>query len=124
MVDAFGVSTSQLNCRPRGGGCQCFITKEGGNLTPDKLPKIPREAVTRICDLALRRFTEVYKPEFVIGVGNFAEERAQEALGGLGLKIGRITHPSPANPKANRGWEALIEKELSAAGLMLSGVGA
>jgi single-strand selective monofunctional uracil DNA glycosylase len=40
-------------------------------------------------------------------------------LTGLGVNIGRITHPSPANPKANRGWESLIEDELSAMGIRL-----
>jgi single-strand selective monofunctional uracil DNA glycosylase len=35
------------------------------------------------------------------------------------LTIGRITHPSPANPKANRGWESLIEQELSTLGIGL-----
>jgi len=33
------------------------------------------------------------------------------------LKVGRITHPSPANPKANRGWESMVEWELSELGI-------
>ena len=31
--------------------------------------------------------------------------------------IGTISHPSPASPKANRGWSELVEKELSEHGL-------
>jgi len=45
------------------------------------------------------------KPRYVIGIGNFARDRVQATLEGMGLVVGRITHPSPANPKANRGWE-------------------
>jgi single-strand selective monofunctional uracil DNA glycosylase len=48
----------------------------------------------------------------VIGVGKFAERRARIALSDFKVKIGGIIHPSPANPKANRGWEALIIKQL------------
>jgi single-strand selective monofunctional uracil DNA glycosylase len=35
------------------------------------------------------------------------------------LTIGGITHPSPANPKANRGWEAVIEKEFEELGIKI-----
>jgi single-strand selective monofunctional uracil DNA glycosylase len=40
-------------------------------------------------------------------------------LDGLDVKIGVITHPSPANPKANRGWEPIILGELNAMGIKL-----
>jgi len=53
----------------------------------------------------------------VVGVGQFAAERAEIALAGLDLTIGRITHPSPANPKANRGWENLVTKEFRDLGI-------
>jgi single-strand selective monofunctional uracil DNA glycosylase len=35
----------------------------------------------------------------------------------MGLVVGRITHPSPANPKANRGWRKAVEQELAAIGV-------
>jgi single-strand selective monofunctional uracil DNA glycosylase len=57
------------------------------------------------------------KPRYVIGVGNFARDRVQEALEGMGLVVARITHPSPANPKANRGWEKTVEQELTVIGV-------
>jgi single-strand selective monofunctional uracil DNA glycosylase len=41
------------------------------------------------------------------------------ALGDLDVIIGRITHPSPANPKANKGWEPLIRKELHQLGIKI-----
>jgi single-strand selective monofunctional uracil DNA glycosylase len=52
-----------------------------------------------------------------VGVGHFAADRARIALDGMDLQIGGITHPSPANPKANRGWETFIVKELKAMGI-------
>ncbi|MCP3953974.1 MAG: single-stranded DNA-binding protein, partial [Desulfobacterales bacterium] len=46
-----------------------------------------------------------------------AEQRARAALAGYDLTIGRITHPSPANPRANKGWEKAISKELETMGI-------
>jgi single-strand selective monofunctional uracil DNA glycosylase len=71
------------------------------------------------CDRALCRTVDLMKPTHVIGVGAFAEQRAATALEGMPVVIGRITHPSPANPKANRGWEALVETELDHLGIAL-----
>jgi single-strand selective monofunctional uracil DNA glycosylase len=58
-----------------------------------------------------------YHPQWVIGIGGFAEKRILLALGDQGVKMGRISHPSPASPKANRGWGQLIESELTAMGI-------
>ncbi|MBN2123793.1 MAG: single-stranded DNA-binding protein, partial [Deltaproteobacteria bacterium] len=68
-------------------------------------------------DRALRRTIEAIRPRHVIGVGRFARDRAQKALVGIDTILGGITHPSPANPAANRGWEALVEQELSSQGI-------
>ena len=38
-------------------------------------------------------------------------------LPGLGLPVGTILHPSPANPGANRAWEATVEAQLADLGL-------
>jgi single-strand selective monofunctional uracil DNA glycosylase len=59
------------------------------------------------------------KPRYVIGVGNFARDRVQETLEGMGLVVGRITHPSPANPKANRGWANAVAQELAVIGVKI-----
>lgn len=91
-----------------------FIEAGGRNRTPNQLRAVERKPLVKVCDRALRRTIEQLKPRYVIGVGLFAEERARAALDGSDVIIGRITHPSPANPKANSGWEALIEKELAA----------
>jgi single-strand selective monofunctional uracil DNA glycosylase len=96
-----------------------FIEESGRNRTPNQLRAAERKALFEVCDTALRRTIAALKPRFVIGVGQFTMDRAQRSLDGMAVTIGKITHPSPANPKANRGWEAIIEKELTALGIEL-----
>ena len=78
-----------------------------------------RHRVRPQADRALSRTVEYFKPRYVVGVGKFAEQRAKTALGQHPVKIGMIAHPSPANPQANRGWELLIEKQLSELGIKM-----
>ncbi len=96
-----------------------FLEESGRNRTPDSLPRAELKPLLAACDRAVRQTIEWIGPRYVVGVGEFAARRAREALAGLDVTIGRITHPSPANPKANRGWEALVEKELAAIGIRL-----
>jgi single-strand selective monofunctional uracil DNA glycosylase len=56
---------------------------------------------------------------YVIGVGRFVKERAKIALSDLELTIGSITHPSPANPKANKDWDTRVTEELKNLGIIL-----
>ncbi len=95
-----------------------FLEESGRNLTPDKLPKAEREDLLRICDRGLRKVVALLRPDLVIGIGTFAERRAREALAdGLDGPLpgfGRILHPSPASPAANRGWAAQAERQLEA----------
>jgi single-strand selective monofunctional uracil DNA glycosylase len=97
-----------------------FIEAGGRNRTPNQLRAVERKPLFKACDRALRRTIERLKPEYVVGVGQFTTERARLALADLPLTIGGITHPSPANPKANRGWEALVEKEFGELGIKIS----
>lgn len=94
-----------------------FMEATGANRTPDKLPASEREPLYAACDKHLRRLVEIMQPEWVIGIGGFAEDRARLALSGMDVKIGRVLHPSPASPAANRGWDAAVAKELTAMGL-------
>ena len=50
-------------------------------------------------DRALRRTIEILRPRLVVGVGQFAESRARNAIAGMDVAIGRIPHPSPASPR-------------------------
>ena len=96
-----------------------FIERSGRNRTPNNLPMGERKPLFAACDRALLRTIQWIKPRFVVGIGHFAEKRAQLALSGLDVTIGNVTHPSPANPNANRGWDALVAKELKALGVQL-----
>lgn len=91
-----------------------FVEDSGRNRTPDKLPATEREPLFAVCDEHLRSVVAALQPAWVIGVGAFAEKRAAKALAGQGIGIGRITHPSPANPAANRGWAEVAARELTA----------
>jgi len=50
-------------------------------------------------------------------VGAWAEQRAALALTGLPVQIGRVLHPSPASPAANRGWSEAATGQLEALGV-------
>jgi single-strand selective monofunctional uracil DNA glycosylase len=94
-----------------------FMGESGANLTPDKLPKREQQPLFEACDAALQDIVAELRPDFVIGVGAFATGRAKVALPGFRGVIATISHPSPASPKANRGWAALVENELREHGL-------
>jgi len=78
--------------------------ERGKNLTPENLVPAERDAVNAPCDLFLKRLAEILEPEWLVGIGNFAETAARRALAGTSVKITRIIHPSPASPVANKGW--------------------
>jgi len=91
----------------------------GRNRTPDKLPAAEQARLFEPCDDALRRLVAWCDAKQVIGVGGFAADRAREALASTGLPITSILHPSPANPAANRGWVAAVERQLRGHGIRL-----
>lgn len=91
-----------------------FMEDSGRNRTPDKLPVEEVTAMEKHCDEHLRSVITTLKPDWVIGVGAFAEERAQRAreVLGAGFQVGRVLHPSPASPAANRDWAGMATKQL------------
>lgn len=96
-----------------------FIEDGGRNRTPSQLRASERKPLLEICDRALHRTIDWLRPRYVVGVGQFAAQRAKMALKDRQVIVGSITHPSPANPKANRGWEQLIGKELTDMGISI-----
>lgn len=96
-----------------------FMESTGRNRTPDKLSAEERSALLPACDRALRQVIDVLSPNLVIGVGAWATRRARAALGDDGPAIGTVLHPSPASPKANRGWAPQAESELRGLGIDL-----
>ncbi|MEQ8822160.1 MAG: single-stranded DNA-binding protein [Sumerlaeia bacterium] len=97
-----------------------FLEDSGRNRTPDKIPAAERTPMIDACDEHLRRVVRYLKPRMVVGVGAFAEQRARLALadGFPGLEFGRILHPSPASPAANKDWGGKAEAELRGLGVL------
>lgn len=94
-----------------------FFDAGGRNVTPDKLAPTNSAELLAVCDDHLRQVVAVVRPQWVIGVGAFAEQRAREALVGRELRLGRILHPSPASPAANRDWAGATGRRLGELGV-------
>lgn len=88
------------------------------NITPDKLPAHEQHPLLEACDWHLMTLIDLFQPQWLIGVGVWAEKRAQETLAKMphqkSIQVGRILHPSPASPAANRGWSEAATKQLQA----------
>lgn len=97
--------------------CPLAFFDQGRNLTPDKLPSNEAAPLYAACDAHLRQVVAALDAEWVIGIGGFAEARAAQALAGSRVRIGRILHPSPASPAANRGWAEAATKQLRDLGI-------
>lgn len=93
-----------------------WMGETGRNITPDKLPAAEMVPVEKACRKHLAAVIAATKPEWLIGVGAYAEkklmETVQEYFPNKAFKIGKILHPSPASPVANRGWEPQAERQL------------
>jgi single-strand selective monofunctional uracil DNA glycosylase len=94
-----------------------FLETSGRNRTPDKLPATEREKLFAACDEHLREVVRVLQPEWLVGVGDFAAKRAEQIFSGEQFRFGRILHPSPASPAANRDWARLATAQLRELGI-------
>lgn len=94
-----------------------FIESSGRNRTPDKLLAAERDTLFRICDEHLREAVRILEPEWIVGVGDFALKRAEQVCPAGVVKIGRILHPSPASPAANRDWAGVAARQLREMGI-------
>lgn len=98
--------------------CPLAFFAAGRNITPDKLSLAEASPLFAACDAHLVELVEATGAEWVIGIGAFAEAQARRALTGFGsLQLGRILHPSPASPAANRGWAEQAIKQMQALGI-------
>ncbi|MEM0970607.1 MAG: uracil-DNA glycosylase family protein [Verrucomicrobiota bacterium] len=99
--------------------CPLVFMEEGGkNRTPDKLKAEEIQPLRAACDRHLTTVLGLLRPTWLIGVGAYAEE-AWHRLSSHApqAKIGRILHPSPASPVANRGWAEAATKQLNTLGV-------
>ena len=93
-----------------------FMLASARNLTPDKLPAAEREVLQALCDRHLEEVLAVLKPRWLVGIGAFAEKCATRTAP-PGVEVGRILHPSPASPAANRGWAEVATRQLLELGI-------
>ncbi len=94
-----------------------FMEESGRNRTPDKLSAAEREPLFAACDRHLADVVRILEPQWVVGIGGFAANRARLVLGDDGPRLAQVLHPSPANPRANRGWAPEVERQLRDLGL-------
>ncbi len=96
-----------------------WMSETGANLTPDKLAVSEMAPVELACLKHLQDVITLLQPEYLIGVGAFAEERLRRAANACDCKarVGRVLHPSPASPAANRGWSEAASRQLEKLGV-------
>lgn len=94
-----------------------FMEESGRNRTPNKLPVAERRPLLEPCEDALQQLVDILEPEYCIGIGAFAEKQLKRTLKGRDTTIGRVLHPSPASPKANRGWVEFAEADFAELGI-------
>jgi len=96
-----------------------WMSETGANLTPDKLSAPEMSPVEAACQKHLQEVIGMLKPSWLIGVGGFAEERLKRAADASCSKarVGRVLHPSPASPAANRGWAEAASRQLHELGV-------
>ena len=93
--------------------CPLLLLGESGkNITPDNISGKAVNSLLEECDNHLREVVEIMGIERVIGVGKYAQKRAQKALADMDIDITTCWHPSPASPLANRNdgadWRANV----------------
>lgn len=95
-----------------------FMSESGANLTPDKISAREMEPVVAACDEHLRRLVNILQPEWLIGVGGYAEACLNRIAANSGsTRIARILHPSPASPAANKDWAGNVTRTLEKLGV-------
>ncbi|GAB1609079.1 single-strand selective monofunctional uracil DNA glycosylase-like [Argonauta hians] len=90
-----------------------FLSNSGKSLPPPNLKKEARNQLTEVCNRYLLKVVQLLQVKLIICIGNFAYDNTVKAFKNFrddSVRIGKIMHPSPANPKANKDWtsEALI----------------
>jgi len=97
--------------------CPLLFLDEGGrNITPNKLLREQREEIDSACNVHLQRTVEIIRPDYLVGIGGYAEKKLRILFKG-DMPTLSILHPSPASPRANRGWEAEATKSLFESGV-------
>ena len=91
-----------------------FLDEAGRNITPDRLRRADQVALFAVCDRFLRVVVEAVRPEWLVGVGQFALGRATAVIEktGVAVRVTSIMHPSPANPRSQKNWAGTVRDSL------------
>ena len=89
------------------------------NVTLNQLRAGERKKLESHCDDTLSEAIDTLAPKYLIGVGGYAHQCLLRLFGENNrFIIGKVTHPSPANPKSNRGdYSAIIAAQLEELGI-------
>ncbi len=94
-----------------------FVDKgaTGKNITPDKIEITSRKSLEKVCDSYLDDMISLIEPEFVVGIGKYAQKKLEQSVDRLdkAITVHSILHPSPANPQANKNWNEKVIKTLN-----------
>ncbi|MGE0314635.1 MAG: uracil-DNA glycosylase family protein [Lautropia sp.] len=120
-ADAFFEQAFVLNYCPL-----VFLEASGRNRTPEQLPRHELKPLQAACDRHLAACVAALRPQWLVGVGGFAEKRLRALVEGdlldgavaRDLRVGQILHPSPASPAANRGWADAVDARMTEYGLI------
>jgi single-strand selective monofunctional uracil DNA glycosylase len=114
-AEQFAVETFVSNYCPL-----MFLDDSGRNITPDRIGRQDQAALFALCDRFLSVLIDVLQPEWLIGVGKFAEQRIRAVLQGFpgtSIRVTTIMHPSPANPRSQQDWAGQVRASLEKEGV-------
>lgn len=96
-----------------------LMDKKGCNITPAELKGKEQEVIHTACNKTLADTIKLLKVEIVIGIGGYAEKRAQLVVKSheLNVKVLCLPHPSPRAAN-NKNWNEKATKKLSEFGLL------
>lgn len=92
-----------------------FLEGSGRNRAASAVGGAEGRRMREVCDEALREVVDCLQVGVVVGVGKWATERARRALGDAVEVVG-VWHPSPASPRANRGWVEHVKSVVESLG--------
>lgn len=98
-----------------------WMSESGANITPAQLPASQAALVDAACQEHLCRLIEVFRPQFLIGVGGYAHKQLETAARRFSdnrMTTGVLLHPSPASPIANKCWPEKPKQQLRDLGII------
>ena len=88
----------------------------GRNVTQPELPLDVRRQLNQVCDEILMEIIQLLGVEIIVCLGRFVESRVKSVLKDYRLdgsvRIECMSHPSPLNRTAHKGWESIALQQL------------